>query len=219
MKTKRESYIPALRFHWLTRWYDPLIQWGMREAAFKGHLVRQARVQSGQQVLDLACGTGTLTLMIKQTQPAAQVTGLDADPEILAIAREKAARQGVHLAFDKGMSYDLPYPDRSFDHVFSSLFFHHLTREKKRKTLNEVYRVLRPGGGLHIIDFAQPHNRWMRVAFLSVQLLDGFEPTRDHVSGLLPHFIEDAGFQAVRETARFSTILGTLRAYSAQKPF
>jgi len=217
MSKKSDHYIPALRYHWLTRWYDPLIEWGMQESKFKTHLINQATFVPGQRILDLACGTGTLTLMIKRVQPDADVIGLDADPEIIEIAKRKAEQSGMSLSFQQGMSFDLPFPDHHFDHVFSSLFFHHLTREMKRKTLQELLRTLRPGGEVHIIDFEKPQNLFMRIAFLSVQLLDGFETTSDHVKGILPDLLQEAGFEQIRETGKFTTILGTLRSYYAKK--
>ena len=117
----------------------------MREEQFKKQLVRQAQIQAGQNVLDLGCGTATLTILIKQTHPEAEVTGLDGDPRVLAIGRAKAAKAGAAIILDQGMSFRLPYSDESFDRVLSSLLFHHLNTENKQRTLDEVYRVLRPG--------------------------------------------------------------------------
>lgn len=217
MSQKPNEYIPALKFHWLTRIYDPLIQWGMQESKFKSHLIDQANLMPGQRILDLACGTGTLTLMIKQAQSEAEVIGLDADPEILAIAKKKAEQNRADISFQQGMSFDLPFPDAHLDRIFSSLFFHHLTLEMKRKTLEELFRTLRPGGEIHIIDFEKPQNLWMRIAFLPIQFLDGFETTKDHVKGILPDLFHEMGFKNVHQTGQFITIVGTLRSYYARK--
>ncbi len=67
-------YIPALRYDWLTPLYDPIVGWMMREAAFKCRLVEQARIESGHHVLDLGCGTATLTILVKQAHPDAEVS-------------------------------------------------------------------------------------------------------------------------------------------------
>ena len=83
-------YIPALSFKWLTPLYDPLLKWVMREETFKRKLVQQANIQPRMKVLDLGCGTGTLTLMLKLAHPTAEVTGVDGDPQVLEIAREKS---------------------------------------------------------------------------------------------------------------------------------
>ena len=134
---KSPRYIPAFHFHWLTRWYDPIMRRLFPEATLKTALIAQARIQLGQDVLDVGCGTGTLTLMIKQTQSDATVYGLDMDPQILDIARRKAEQAGETIVLQQGTATSLPYPDESFDHAFASLMLHHLTRQDKQQALRE----------------------------------------------------------------------------------
>jgi ubiquinone/menaquinone biosynthesis C-methylase UbiE len=190
----------------------------MPESLFMGRLVEQARIQPGHRVLDLGCGTATLTLCLKQAHPEAEVVGLDADPRVLEIAREKAASAGIHIVLDQGMACALPYADDFLDHVLSSLLFHHLTREDKLRALQEALRVLRPGGGLHIADWGKAEDWRMRTAFLLVQCLDGWKTTSDNVIGMLPELLSQAGFARVRESERLRTVFGTLSLYQAQKP-
>ena len=218
MNEDRSKYIPALRYEWLTGFYDTVMDRMMRETTFIQVLVRQAQVKKGYRILDLGCGTATLTLLIKQAHPEAQVTGLDGDPKALEIARGKVARSGLTIPLDEGMAFNLPYPDNSFDRVFSGLLFHHLTREDKERSLKEVYRVLRPGGELHVADWGKASNALMRSAFFLVQLLDGFKTTGDNVNGLLPNFFSKAGLQDVQETARYATMFGSMALYKAKKP-
>jgi SAM-dependent methyltransferase len=116
------------------------------------------------------------------------------------------------------MAFELPYSDDSFDRVLSSLLFHHLTRENKIRTLTEVFRVLRPSGELHVADWGKAQNAFMRIAFLLVQALDGFNTTADNVSGILPDLFRSAGFEEVQQSTRYSTIFGTLSLYRARKP-
>ena len=78
-----DRYIPALGHAWLTGLYDPVLRITMREATFKSRLVAQADLRPGHRVLDIGCGTATLTIEIKRSQPAAEVVGLDGDPEVL----------------------------------------------------------------------------------------------------------------------------------------
>lgn len=218
MQTIKVRYIPALAHRWLTPLYDPVVQWTTRERAFKSSLLQQAHLQPGQRVLDLACGTATLTIAAKQAAPDAHIIGVDGDPEILERARDKTRRAGVVLPFDRAMSHQMPYEDNSFDSVLSSLFFHHLTRDAKLATLREVHRVLKPGGELHVADWGKAANPLMRALFVLVQLLDGFETTGDNVAGLLPAFMTEAGFTDVSGTRRFATPLGTIALYAARKP-
>ena len=213
-----ERYIPALAYRWLTPLYDPVVALTTRERTFKAALVAQAALQPGQRVLDLACGTATLTIAAKQSQPQAELVGLDGDPDILERARRKAIESGLELRFDRALSHQMPYPDATYDVVVSSLFFHHLDRDAKLATFREVRRVLRPGGVLHVADWGQAANPLMRVLFYLVQLLDGFETTADNVAGRLPQFMGDCGFVDVTETRRFATPLGTISLYRAFIP-
>lgn len=210
--------VPALGFKSLTPIYDFAMAATMREGTFRPALVDQAAILPGQDILDLACGTGTLATMIGARVAGTRLSGLDADPQILAIAQRKAAAAGVLVRFDHGFSNRLPYPDDSFDRIVSSLFFHHLSLRHKHETAAEVLRVLRPGGELHIADWGRATSWLMRVLFVPVQLLDGFPNTRDNVSGRLPLILEDSGFAGVSQTDTFSTVFGTLALYRASKP-
>ncbi len=113
------------------------------------------------------------------------------------------------------MAFAPPFEPQSFDRVVSSLVFHHLTTEEKRRTFATVREVLRPGGELHIADWGEAQNLPMRVAFLGIQLLDGFHTTSDNVCGRLISFMQEAGFTSVIETHRRMTLVGTLSFYRA----
>jgi SAM-dependent methyltransferase len=217
MTRQREHYIPPLKYHWLTRFYDPLVRLSTREKAFKRALLRQAAPRAGDQVLDLGCGTATLTIALAKAYPMANVVGIDADTRALAIARGKARDSALELDFQQASSTRMPLPDGSFDRVISSLFFHHLTSVEKSATLAETLRVLKPGGELHIADWGEPSNALMRALFLGVQLLDGFETTRESVAGALPGLLRAAGYEGVEETEKFDTPLGTMRLLRAAR--
>jgi len=201
----------------LTRFYDPVVRLTTRERRVKKALVEAATVPPGATVLDLGCGTGTMTVWLKQQYPEARVIGLDADPDILAIAREKAARAGVDAEFLEANATDIPLPEESVQRVVSSLFFHHLLLEQKTQVLAEVFRILEDTGELHISDWGKPTNFLMRSLFLFVQILDGFATTRDSVEGRLPGLVETAGAQHVRTYDHYDTVLGTLRLLQATK--
>lgn len=212
------KYVPALGFHWLTPCYDLVVATTARERRFKQALIEQARFRPGQRVLDLACGTGTLVIWIKQQQPQAEVTGVDGDPVILAFATRKALTADLSVKFDHALSDRLPYQDTHFDQVVSSLFFHHLLWEDKERAVRELFRVLKPGGELHVADWGRAANVLMRGVFIFVQLFDGFKNTQDNVTGKLTTLFEQAGFVEVTQRRTFSTIFGTIALYSAVKP-
>lgn len=189
----------------------------MPESRFKRQLVAVAKFESGDPILDLGCGTATLTMLIKSVHPDTAVFGIDGDSRILGRGRRKARKAKLNVNFTQAMSFALPYANASFDRVLSSLMFHHLTRENKVGSLKEVYRVLRSGGELHIADFGKPQNLLMRIASYPWQLFDGSNNTADHVKGLLPTLMSDTGFVEVRESARYMTLFGTLSLYAGRK--
>jgi ubiquinone/menaquinone biosynthesis C-methylase UbiE len=218
MSTERRDYLPALRFRALTRVYDPLVRFTTREGLFKRLLIEQAAPAPGQRVLDLGCGTGTLAIEVKRREPAAEVVGLDADPEMLAQARRKAEEVGVELELTEGFSTELPYEDGSVDLVLSTLFFHHLDPDPKRQTVREIARVLRRGGELHVADWGRASDPVMAIASLGIRALDGFENTRDNFRGELPAIFEAEGLSDAEQTDRLRTPFGTLALYRARRP-
>lgn len=214
---KDTKYIPALGYDVLTPLYDAVVRLTVREKKFKTALIEQASFADGQRVLDLACGTGTLAVLIKESHPKVQVTAIDGDAKILAIAKRKASNKGLDVQFDEGLSFKLPYADESFDRVVSSLFFHHLTRGDKLKTLREVWRVLKPESELHIADWGLPSNFLMKLASRGIELLDGAETTADNFKGLLPSLIAESGFRKTEETSHFNSLFGTIRLLKTKK--
>ena len=112
------NYKPPLSYHQLTRFYDLILRHGLREALWKQALVRQVDVSDGNRILDLGCGTGTLTLMLHRANPVSDVVGIDADTKALKIALSKA--NGTSIRFVHSLSTRLPYTKQSFDKVVCS---------------------------------------------------------------------------------------------------
>ncbi len=215
-KHHKRHYIPALGYHVLTPLYDCL-------AALAGGgnylntLIDHAQFAQHDRILDVASGTGILAIAIKQRCPDAAVSALDCDATMLSRAAYKAARQAVDISFDRAYAQYLPYADACFDRVVSSLFFHHLTWDDKQQVAREMFRVLKPGGTLHVLDWGRAENRVMRGLCYMVQLVDGFASTRDNVAGRLVEVFEQASFSGVRPLQSFNTLFGTLVLYGATK--
>ena len=212
-----QSYIPALKYDWLTKVYDPVLQFTMPEKKFKAALISQMNIQPDESILDFGCGSLTLSIMAAQAHPQAKFDGVDIDDKILSIAKEKlsGANLSIHIQHYDGKK--LPYSDGQFHHVMSSLVFHHLTLRQKYAALEEIHRVLKPSGQIHIADFGRPANFFQRIGFYSVQCLDGFETTNDSVRDLLPRAMSESGFLQVEEKKHFKTLVGTVRLLKGVK--
>ena len=214
---ERAPYVRALRFRSLTKYYDLIVGLSTREKTFKTALLRQAKLKSGERILDLACGTGTLAIQCKEMYPEAEVIGVDGDQEILAIAADKADKASLPIKFEEGLSFALPYRDASFDVVTSTLFFHHLTAKDKKRTVSEIARVLTPDGRFHVADWGKPTNIAMRFLFLFVQILDGFKNTSDNINGNLEFILRNQGFPKVKLQRTLNTMFGTMALYECEK--
>lgn len=208
-----KPHIPPLGYHWLTPLYDPVHQVLGWSRAYTGVLIEQLRLEAGQRLLDLGCGTATLTLRIKQHYPAALVVGLDVDALALDLARRKALSQNVAVGLQRALASELPYADASFDRVVSTLMLHHLDAEEKHRALREVLRVLLPGGACWIIEFGQPQ---VPQAGALARLARHLEHIGAQVDGLIPLLLAEAGFAPVEEHGHY--VLGFLTLYYARKP-
>ncbi len=149
--------------------------------------INLACIQPGEQVLDVGCGTGTLAIEVScRVGRAGRVVGVDPGEEQIAHARSKAARRNLPIEFQIGVIEHLPFPDQTFDVVFSTLMMHHLPAPLKRQGLAEIARVLKPGGRLVIADFKHKKERAGQAA-------------RFHAGGSriqdLAALVSDAGFK------------------------
>ena len=209
MAQHRHSYIPAAGHDWLLPFYDPF-NWLLGGDAIRKQLIELGAIGVGQRVLDIGCGTGALTILIKQHHPDAIVIGLDPDPKALAIARTKADRAELSIELVEGFGDRLGYPDATFDRVFSSLMLHHLDASGKVATLREVKRVLKPAGSFHVLDFGPPRSALTRAIG---PLLHNAGHVKDNIEGKLPMFMKDAGFAIAEEVAYRNTLLGSMAYY------
>jgi ubiquinone/menaquinone biosynthesis C-methylase UbiE len=153
-------------------WRYDLMEWFHDTFSFRGKFreLRQrtaslARLQPGDAVLDVGCGTGTLAMEVaRRVGRAGRVAGVDPGTQQIARARLKAARRNVPIEFKIVVIEQLPFPDQTFDVVFSTLMMHHLPASLKRQGLAEIARVLKPGGRLVIADFNRKQERQGKAA-------------------------------------------------------
>lgn len=208
--TEQARYVPAAGRRGLTALYDPALALTMRESRWRPWLVEAA---GHGQVLDLGCGTGTLA--VDMARAGAQVVGVDGDEDVLRRAADKAHEAGVEISLRAGLADAIPLEDGSVDAVVCSLLLHHLVPADKAVALAECRRVLRPAGRLLIADWGRPADPLQRAAFFTLQLLDGFENTRDHAAGRLADIVGEAGFTDVAVERRLRTVFGTLELLRA----
>jgi ubiquinone/menaquinone biosynthesis C-methylase UbiE len=172
---------------------------GTSERTVRNMTVDLAHIQAGEKVLEVGCGTGSLTLAAKKRAgPAGEVHGIDAAPEMIRVARRKAARAGADIDFRVGLIQDIPFPDAQFDVVLASFMIFHMPEETRCKGLAEIRRVLKPGGRLLIVDFeppSQPGRRTLATLVIG-HLLGGHTMMQHTVRKLLPP-MEAAGFTGV----------------------
>lgn len=211
MEESRKTYLPGMGHDWLLPLYDPLQRLLGFESIHR-QLVDQADIRPNHRVIEIGCGTGNLSILIKRLHPQAEVIGLDPDPKVLAHARRKTERQLLSVQLHRGFAEELPYLDASFDRVFSAFMFHHLEPDEKEKTLQEAQRVLKPSGSLHLVDFGGA--KVGSDGFIA-RLQHRSERLRDNFGDRIPTLMREAGFANPMEVAHRVTIFGRVTYYRA----
>jgi demethylmenaquinone methyltransferase/2-methoxy-6-polyprenyl-1,4-benzoquinol methylase/phosphoethanolamine N-methyltransferase len=174
------------------RFYDVgtwLLTFG-REPGIRRMTIELAGIKQGERVLDVGCGTGTLTIAARrQAGPTGEAHGIDPSTEMIGVAREKAAKKGVDAQFQTAVIEKLPFPDRHFDLVLSSLMLHHLPADVKRAGFAEVNRVHKPGGRFLAVDIAESSGHFGHI----LQALGGHKT--EGKLGEAPAMLREAGFE------------------------
>jgi ubiquinone/menaquinone biosynthesis C-methylase UbiE len=127
-----------------------------RERSMRERMLDLARVAPGESVLDVGCGTGTLALAAKRrVGDSGSVDGIDASVEMIERARKKAKRAKSGAVFRTALAESLPFETSRFDVVLSTVMLHHLPRDVRARAMQEMRRVLKPGGRVLIVDFGK----------------------------------------------------------------
>lgn len=182
----------------------PLMTFGL-ERGYRRKARALLQLQGQEQVLDVGCGTGTLSREIaRDLDPQrSRVVGVDAAAAMIDVARRKGAALG-NLQFDAALAEQLPYADRTFDCAVSTFFFHHIEFALKQRALAELKRTVKPGGRIVIVDVDTPSNLFGALCAWSGYLLFRQEEIRENIRGRLRQAIDGAGFTSMQLVSRHS---------------
>lgn len=187
-----DAFTPALGKAGPTSAYDKAIRFWTREGRWRPMFVRQIDPRPGERILDVGCGTATLAILLKQRRPDCIIVGLDPDPEILDIARRKARSAGVDIELKQGFARQAKeVGGTGYDKVVSSLVFHQTPMAEKRAGLAAMAAAAKPGGEVHIADYAEQPNWLMRRLFRIIQNIDGYDNTQANADGALSRILGD----------------------------
>ena len=177
-------------------------------------LIGQAELADDYRVLEIGCGTGNLTIRAKRAHPSIEMIGSDPDPLALRRAQRKAARL-TGIRFERGYAQRLPYTDGEFDRVLSSMMLHHLDSDAKTAAAAEVFRVLRPGGRLHVVDMGgnmTAHDGVSARLTLRSPLAVG------NLGDAIPRVLRSVGFDCAEVDTHVQRFVGRLTYYRATRP-
>lgn len=213
----KKQFTPVLGYSYLTKFYDVAVKLTMPEKKFRNKLIDYLNPKNDEQVLEFGFGTGQNLILAYKRNRNSYYSGLDIDPKVKYITEKKFEKNGLDITLDLYDGHSFPYPDNTFDKIFSSLVFHHLDKKTKISSLSEINRVLKPNGEIIIGDWGKPKSKLMRILFYIVQLLDGFKTTTDNVKGLIPDYMLNAGFEDVQELSFINTKIGSYCYYKGKK--
>jgi ubiquinone/menaquinone biosynthesis C-methylase UbiE len=166
---------------------------GRRRATFQV-LIAAADVQPAQRVLDVGCGTGYFARLLAETVgPEGRVVGIDPSPAMISFASRRTGR-ARNCQFLVGTAETLEFPAEYFDVVVSSLVMHHLPQDLRAAALQEMRRVLRPGGKLLVAEAQTPRHG---LGWRLLGRVHGFDRMARIVPDLEP-LATNAGFGEIR---------------------
>lgn len=180
--------------------YDPVTQYALPPHEEWVRQTAIAQIQSKpRRILDLGCGTGSTTLMLKQAFPSAAVYGLDLSPHMLVVAAQKSQKMHLPVTWLHGNAMQTSFPDASFDLIAIALVLHETPKAIAAQILTESFRLLQDGGEIVILDGNQPLLRqvdWLNDIFAEPYI-------REYGAGNVSDWLRATGFEAIRVTPQW----------------
>lgn len=202
------KFAPAFICDFFTPLYDLILEQGGLGKSLQRKIIKLIQIKDGQSILDIGCGSGGLLIKIKSKYPNSKIVGVDPDPKILKIAQEKAIKNHLKIDFQNAWAEKLPFKDHSFDVVISSLTFHHLPTEIKKKTLQEVHRVLKKDGRFLLADIGKPDSLFWKIKFAldPERLFSTGEYMKDNLEGRILFLLKEANFAVEEIVPRYQGV-------------
>lgn len=217
--TRGANFVPAAGLAGFTRAYDAVIavtgrESKMRSALFNAVSASVAGVEA-PRIVELGCGTGSVSIPLAAKLPHASVIGVDIDRQALGIAQSKHGSDAV--TWLQGSATDPPQAPGEADAAIISLVLHHLTPNDQPRALEAARELLKPGGTIHVIDWGIPKGPIPRAGFPVLQQIDGKTNTDPLGKGMLPLLLANAEFAEPRKLHRFGTVWGSVEQYIARR--
>lgn len=192
----KNKFVPALNYHFLTRYYDPLMEFCGARKTLREKVLKVIEPKPRMRILDVGCGTGSLIIDIKEKYPEIEVAGADIDRKMLVQARKKIRTKKLDIKLINVGADQLKFRARTFDYVISTLVFHHLPTEIKQQALIDIAKMLKPEGKFILIDIGDKKSKWLQLDYFLSRLVHMAEAKtmKDNVDGKIPSMLKEAGF-------------------------
>jgi ubiquinone/menaquinone biosynthesis C-methylase UbiE len=199
---KQETYTPG--------YSDVAVRYMMRRHAARDAAFVLPHLKPGVSLLDCGCGPGTITVGLAEAVAPGSVVGMDLEPSQVAVAEKTAKDRGLkNLRFEVGSVYKLPFPDDSFDVVFSHALFEHLA--EPQAALHEIHRVLRPGGMVALSspdwsgNLMAPHDAEAERAVEVLKAIQKRNGGNPYVGREFRHLLQEAHFSRLSLAAMYDS--------------